>query len=59
MRPKQSYNPDSISFAPFVLVPSVFPRKEFEKAIELQTLVNELIHRIANNYDFLQKTLAM
>ncbi|XP_046453545.1 glutathione synthetase-like isoform X1 [Daphnia pulex] len=59
MRSRQNFSPDSINFAPFVLVPSAFPKKEFEKAIELQTLVNEMIHRIANNYEFLKSTLAI
>ncbi|XP_057375062.1 glutathione synthetase-like isoform X2 [Daphnia carinata] len=59
MRSRQNFSPDSINFAPFVLVPSTFPKKEFEKAVELQTLVNEMIYRIANNYDFLKTTLAI
>lgn len=59
MRPRQNYSPDSINFAPFVLVPSVFPKKEFEKAVDLQTVVNELIHKIANNYEFLKTNLAV
>jgi hypothetical protein len=59
MRSRQNFSQDSINFAPFVLVPSAFPKKEFEKAIELQTLVNEMIHQIANNYEFLKSTLAM
>lgn len=59
MRSKQNFSPDSINFAPFVLIPSTFPKKEFEKAIELQTLVNEMIYRIANDYEFLKTTLAV
>ena len=45
MRPKVNFNSDSLSFAPFVLVPSSFPRREFEKALKLQPLINELIHQ--------------
>lgn len=59
MRSKLNFNPDSINFAPFVLVPSTFPKKEFEKAVELQTIVNELFHQIANNHEFLETTLAV
>lgn len=59
MRSRQNFSPDSINFAPFVLVPSTFPKKEFEKAVELQPVVNELIHRIANNYEFIKDTLAV
>lgn len=59
MRSKVSFNPDVLQFAPFVLVPSSFPRREFEKAVELQPLINELVHKIANNYEFLKKALAV
>lgn len=59
MRPKVNFNSDSLSFAPFVLVPSSFPRREFEKALKLQPLINELIHQVANNYEFLKKSLAV
>lgn len=59
MRQRQNYSPDSINFAPFVLLPSVFPRREFLKALEIQPLVNELVHKIANNYEFLKSALAM
>ena len=59
MRSRLNYNPDGLNFAPFVLVPSTFPRREFEKAVKLQPLVNELIHIIANNREFLTKALAM
>ena len=59
MRSRQNYSPDSVNFAPFVLVPSAFPKKEFEKAVQLQPLVNELMHIIANNHTFLETTLAV
>lgn len=36
LRSKASYSEDSIHFAPFVLLPSTFPRKPFEKAVEIQ-----------------------
>lgn len=58
MRSRTNFSADSLNFAPFVLVPSTFPRKEFEKAVEMQPLVNELVHKIANNHEFLTKTLA-
>jgi glutathione synthase len=61
MRPKAAnlFSLDSLSFAPFMLLPSAFPRREFEKSLNLQPLVNELIHRVANNYEFLKKSLAV
>lgn len=45
-------------FAPFVLTPSLYPRKEFEKAVNLQTILNELIHNVAHDTEFLRETLA-
>lgn len=45
-------------FAPFVLTPSLYPRKEFEKAINLQTVLNELTHNVAHDVKFLRETLA-
>lgn len=41
-----------------MLTPSLYPRAEFEKAINLQTVLNELIHNVAHDEDFLRKTLA-
>uniref|UniRef100_A0A1L8E4X9 Glutathione synthetase n=1 Tax=Nyssomyia neivai TaxID=330878 RepID=A0A1L8E4X9_9DIPT len=58
MRSKINFNPDAMQFAPFVLVPSSFPRKEFEKAVNLQTILNELMHKVAHDTDFLRATLA-
>ena len=59
MRSKTNFNPDVLQFAPFVLVPSTFPKREFDKAVNLQHLVNELMHKIANNAEFLRKSLAV
>jgi len=59
MRSKVNFNADALQFAPFVLVPSTFPRKEFEKVVKLQTTVNELMHIVANNHEFLEKTLSV
>jgi len=36
----QYTKPSQLQFAPFVLVPSSFPRKEFEKAVALQPIIN-------------------
>ncbi len=59
MRSKQKFSPDSLNFAPFVLVPSTFPRLEFNNAINLQPLINELFHKIANNFEFLKNALSV
>ncbi|KAI4466782.1 glutathione synthetase [Holotrichia oblita] len=57
MRSKSNFSKDSLNFAPFVLLPSAFPRKEFYKAVELQQILNELMHRVAHNREFLTKSL--
>lgn len=36
----------------------MFPRNEFNKAVCLQTILNELMHWVANDNDFLRETLA-
>ncbi|XP_017480007.1 PREDICTED: glutathione synthetase-like [Rhagoletis zephyria] len=58
MRSKANFSPDSLNFAPFILVPSSFPRKEFEKAKHLQTIINQLMHNVAHDEEFLTTTLA-
>nr|XP_034175981.1 glutathione synthetase-like [Osmia lignaria] len=57
MRSKQNFNKNILQFAPFILVPSPFPRKEFENACKMQTMLNILIHRVAQDYNFLRETL--
>merc|ERR1712012_1436481 len=57
MRQKAKYDRDALHFAPFVLFPSPFPRDEFNKAVALQTTLNELMHHVAHNDDFLREAL--
>lgn len=57
MRSKSNFSTDSLYFAPFVLLPSPFPRKEFKKAVDLQPDLNELMHRVAHNRKFLTDSL--
>lgn len=57
MRDKKHFNKDVIQIAPFVLLPSPFPRTEFDKAIELQPILNELMHKVAHDDCFLEHTL--
>lgn len=40
------------------MTPTLFPRREFEKAVRLQTILNELVHWVAHDTDFLRETLA-
>lgn len=57
MRSKTNFSKNSVQFAPFILLPSPFPRKEFRKAVELQTVLNELMHRVAHDREFLTESL--
>ncbi|CAL7948958.1 unnamed protein product [Xylocopa violacea] len=57
MRSKKNFNKNTLQFAPFILIPSPFPRKEFQKACQMQTVLNILIHRVAQDYNFLKETL--
>ncbi|XP_060807245.1 glutathione synthetase isoform X3 [Amyelois transitella] len=57
MRDRKHFNKDVIQIAPFVLLPSPFPRTEFMKAVELQPVLNELMHKVAHDDQFLEQTL--
>lgn len=57
MRSKTNFSKDSLQFAPFILTPSPFPRREFAKAVEIQVILNELMHKVAHNSDFLRSSL--
>ena len=57
MRRKDAYDRDSLHFAPFLLLPSPFPRDEFDKVCKIQPLLNELMHKVAHDNEFLKETL--
>ena len=57
MRRKDQFDRDALHFAPFMLFPSPFPRDEFEKAVGLQVVINELMHKVAHDYTFLKDAL--
>ncbi|XP_050513349.1 glutathione synthetase-like isoform X2 [Diabrotica virgifera virgifera] len=57
MRSKTNFSEDSVNFAPFVLLPSTMPRRDFEQVVSLQTAFQELIHYVANDREFLTKCL--
>lgn len=57
MRSKVSFNKNQVQVLPFTLLPSSFPKKHFEKVKDIQMLLNELIHKVAHNNDFLIKSL--
>lgn len=58
IRSRENFNPDVLQFVPFTLTPSPFPRQEFEKVVDLQATWNELMHAVANDDEFLRKTLS-
>ncbi|CAG7693765.1 unnamed protein product [Allacma fusca] len=58
MRSKQNFSKDSVTFAPFLLLPSTFPRPEFERAVNIQTVLNTLVHRVAHDFEFLRSSLS-
>ncbi len=51
-------DPDSMSVAPFLLLPSPFPGAEFRRAASVQTSLNRLMHRVAHDRKFLSDTLS-
>ena len=57
MRRKTKYDRDALHFAPFVLFPSPFPEKNFDRVVNIQLVVNELFHKVAHDHEFLRDTL--
>ncbi|XP_011139073.2 glutathione synthetase-like isoform X1 [Harpegnathos saltator] len=57
MRSKKNFNRDQVQILPFALLPTSFPRKSFETAKSVQTLLNELIHKVAYNKEFIAASL--
>ncbi|XP_012281091.1 glutathione synthetase isoform X2 [Orussus abietinus] len=57
MRSKEFFNKDAVQIAPFILLPSDYPRSEFQKAVEIQTVLGALMHKVAHDYDFLKESL--
>lgn len=57
MKSKENLNQDQVNIAPFLFLPTSFPKKEFFSAEDVQSLLNELIHKVAYNHEFLTKTL--
>lgn len=57
MRSKTNFNADTVQFAPFILVPSTFRRKDFDSVVEVQIVFNELVHKVAHDKEFLSHCL--
>ena len=58
MRRKEQFDRDALHFAPFMLFPSPFPGDEFEKAVNLQVVVNELMHKVSKSYQDAKTSLS-
>lgn len=57
MRQKSAFDRDALHFAPFLLFPSPFPKREFELGMDLQCTLQLLMHKVAHDYEFLRETL--
>jgi len=57
MRSKVNFSTASLQFVALGLLPSAFPLKEFNKAREIQVILNELIHKVAHDHEFLCSAL--
>lgn len=57
MRSRSNISSYEISVIPFTLLPSTFPKVEFKRAITIQPILNELIHKAAHSHDFLLEAL--
>ncbi|KAF7993853.1 hypothetical protein HCN44_011122 [Aphidius gifuensis] len=53
---KNNYDRNKVQLSRFVLVPTSFPKLEFEKGIVIQKILNKLIHKVAYDHDFISKT---
>lgn len=57
IRSRTAFSEDSINFAPFLLLPSTFPRREFEKAVEIQVSYTPIYVVVFNcKYHYLDHT---
>ncbi|XP_071568213.1 glutathione synthetase [Temnothorax nylanderi] len=57
MRSRKNFNKDQVQVLPLTLLPSSFPRKAFLAVKDVQTLLNELIHKVAHDKEFLTSSL--
>lgn len=56
-RSMKNYNRDQVQLLPFTLIPSSFPEKPFFIVKNVQVLLNELIHKVAYDKEFLTNSL--
>ncbi|XP_022663326.1 glutathione synthetase-like [Varroa jacobsoni] len=47
----------SVTFIPFALLPSPWPKDQYDMVCQLQKDINLIYYRVSNNFDFLKKSL--
>ncbi|KAK2722335.1 hypothetical protein QYM36_002763 [Artemia franciscana] len=47
----------SLRHAPFLLFPSIFPANSFNKALQIQSTIGEVIHKVSRDSEFLLEVL--
>ncbi|XP_038067931.1 glutathione synthetase-like [Patiria miniata] len=57
MAPDQICCPDRITYVPHTLLPSPVPRRLFERMVSLQPHINLLMHRVAEDREFMTSAL--
>lgn len=57
MRSRKNFSKDQVQILPFTLIPSSFPEKPFFTVKNVQVLLNELIHKVAHDKEFLTNSL--
>lgn len=57
MRSRKNFSKDRVQILPFTLIPSSFPEKPFFTVKNVQVLLNELIHKVAHDKEFLTNSL--
>jgi len=57
VRSTKQFNRDQVQILPFTLLPSSFPRKCFEDVKSIQIILNELMHKVAHDREFLRSSL--
>lgn len=56
-RSMKNYSKDQVQLLPFTLIPSSFPQKPFFTVKNVQVLLNQLVHKVAYDKEFLTSSL--
>ncbi|KAK0086437.1 hypothetical protein PV326_005543 [Microctonus aethiopoides] len=57
MHSSACFDRNCVKISRFTLLPTSFPRNEFEKATNIQATLQKLMHKVAYNHNFLNNTL--